>query len=220
MDSSLIPIRFYAQFATHDWPALPTEVQDALASFLLKLQRDPNNVEILANAERDQTGRLACEFSPGYAVFWRVGDEGLPHKWIEVLAILKNETTQEDSRRPPNTVTAEQQDSLEKVYSRTTRLDNLRMWGSLHVSRRTGRVAGWIIDSWSEWGAPYLRPKMHWVSYSDHKLYLMKLNIDFTSTMHLGPEDTDVEIERLIFVRATLPQWERDWIEQEAKKTS
>jgi len=219
-DSGLIPIRFYAQFAEHDWRALPTDAQDALASFLLKLQRDPNNSGILANAERDRTGRLAYEFSPGYIVFWRIGDETFPHKRIEVLALLKNETIQERNSHPPDTGTAEQEDSLEKVYSRTTRVDNLNMWGSLHVSRRTGKVAGWVVDSWSEWGAPYLRPKMHWVRYPDHKLHQMKLNIDFTSTMSVGPEDTGVEMERLIFIRATLPQWERDWIDQETKKTS
>jgi hypothetical protein len=93
------------------------------------------------------------------------------------------------------------------------------MWGTLHSSRTTGRVKGWIVDSWSE-GPPYMHSKMHWASFPDYKLHHMQLNIDFSSTMEIGPEDTEIDPVRLVFVHATLRQWEQDWLSEESKKIS
>lgn len=223
-DSHLIPIRFYADFVKKDWPALPNHAQDSLANFLLKLQKDPTNREVLDQTERDRAGHSGYEFSPGFVVYWQLVGDIEPPGRIEVLALLKNEVglSETPSQCPPDADASEpeQQDSLKKVYSRTTRFDNLNMWGSLHVSRRTGRVAGWIVDSWSEWGYPPINPKLYWVSFPDHKLYHMQLNIDFRSTIRLGPEDAEIEPQRLIFIRATLAQWERDWLEQGTEANS
>ena len=94
------------------------------------------------------------------------------------------------------------------------------MWGTLHISRSTGKVKGWTVDSWSQGGPLYLHPKMHWVSFPNYKLHYMNLNVDFNSTMQVGSEDTETEPERVVFIRATLRQWEQDWIEEQSKKHS
>jgi hypothetical protein len=226
-DSGLIPIRIYQEFTSRDWPDIPKAAQDALASFLLELQKNPDGSEIVAHTQRDDAGRLGYEFSPGYVVYWRIvrnepGQLVQPER-IEVLAVVKTgikvSETGQRSGLGGDSSTAEEQDLIEKVYSRTAALGNLSMWGSLHVSRRTRKVKGWIVNSWSQAGPPYLHPKMHWVSFPDYKLHHMKLNIDFNSTMQIGPEDTETEPERLIFIRAALRQWEQDWLEEESKKT-
>jgi hypothetical protein len=230
MTDSLIPIRFYQEFMKRDWPALPIHAQDALASFLMTLQKKPYSPEILANAQRDTEGRFGHEFSPGFLVYWRVIREPVvlvrpvatsPER-IEVLAVLKTEIKLSERAQeagPGVLAVAEQKDLIERVYSRKTTVGNLSMWGTLHSSRTTGRIKGWVVDSWSA-GPPHLSPKMHWASFPDYKLHHMKLNIDFHSTMEIFPEDTEIDPVRLVFVHATLRQWEQDWLEEESKKTS
>lgn len=73
---------------------------------------------------------------------------------------------------------------IEKILSRTTTSGPIRMWGSLHVSKPSGRLLGWIVDTWTEHldVTPHLLPRMHWVP-RDGKIYCMKLNIDFQSTI-------------------------------------
>jgi hypothetical protein len=230
-DSSPIPIRIYQEFSKRDWPELPSDAQDALASFLMRLQKNPTSPDILAHSQQDMAGRLGYEFSPGYLVYWRLVGKtpGQFAEWdpsapvrIEVLALVKTGIKVSEPRHRPapgGPPAAEEQDLIERVYSRTVAVGNLSMWGTLHASRRTGAVKGWIVDSWSYGGPPYLRPKMHWVTFPDYKLHHMHLNIDFNSTMQVGREDTDIEPERLVFIRATLKQWENDWLEEQSKKT-
>src|SRR5690349_13796596 len=94
--TELTPIRFYLGFMKQDWPNLPVDAQNALASFLLTLQKEPNSLEIAANAQRDAEGRLGYEFSPGFLVYWRVVKEEVrflqpnigPSERIEVLALV------------------------------------------------------------------------------------------------------------------------------------
>ena len=230
MKDNLISIRFYHEFMKRDWPDLPLRAQDALANFLMTLQRRPDSPEIVANAQMDTAGRLGYEFSPGFLVYWRVIREPvtLPQpvttstERIEVLAVLKTEIKLSERAQeagPGVLPVAEQKDLIERVYSRKTTVGNLSMWGTLHSSRTTGKIKGWVVNSWSE-GPPYLNPKIHWASFPDYKLHHMKLNIDFHSTMEIGPEDTEIDPVRLVFVHATLRQWEQDWIEEESKKTS
>jgi hypothetical protein len=193
---------------------------------LLTLQKNPDTSEFVIHAQRDSEGRFGYEFSPGYLVYWRiVRDEfggSLQSGRIEVLAVLKTNIEFSESPEEP---TLEQSasidikpDSIERVYSRSTSFNNIAMWGTLHVSRNTGKVKGWIVDSWSQGGPPYLHPKMHWVSFPDYRLHHMSLNVDFNSTMQVGSEDTETEPERVVFIRATLRQWEQDWIEEQSKK--
>ncbi|MGB7281403.1 MAG: hypothetical protein WBE13_03995 [Candidatus Acidiferrum sp.] len=223
-----IPIRIYREFTKRDWPELPESAQDALAGFLIDLQKDPENPRIVGRAQRDAAGQIGFEFFPGFTVYWQIvrnelDPSGQPAR-IEVLALQKmgiefSETSKNDlpegeASKP------EPPDSIDRVHSRNGRLGNLAMWGTLHVSRRTGRVKGWIVDSWSQGGHPHLQPKMHWVSFPDYKLHHMRLNIDFHSTIEVGPEDEDVDPVRLVFVHGTLKQWEQEWIEEESKKAS
>jgi hypothetical protein len=227
-ETSPIPIRIYSEFTKRDWPELPEAAQDALASVLIDLQKDPENLEIISHAQRDAAGQLGFEFFPGFTVYWQIVRNeldpfGQPAR-IEVLALRKMgiEFSETEKRASPedDSPTPEPLDSIDRVYSRNGRLGNLAMWGTLHVSRRTRRVKGWIVDSWSQGGPPFLNPKMHWVSFPDYKFHHMNLNIDFRSTIEVGPEDQDVDPVRLVFVHGTLKQWEQDWLEEESKKAS
>jgi hypothetical protein len=227
-ESGPTPIRIYREFTKRDWPELPQAAQDALASFLMKLQKNPFSTEIIAHVQKDSLGRLGFEFSPGYEVYWRIitneFETVAQSVRIEVLAVLQTgiKFTEAEKEAPTagDSSITEQQDLIERAYSRSTTLGALSMWGTLHTSRRTGRAKGWIVDSWSQGGPPYLKPKMHWMSVPDYKLHHMQLNIDFRSTMQVGSEDTETEPERLVFVRATVKQWEQDWIEGQSTKTS
>jgi len=110
-------------------------------------------------------------------------------------------------------------DQIEKVDSRLTHKDNLRMWGQLYVSRTGRTVGGWLVDSWSENGAPYWHPKMHWFDKKENKLCNAYLKVDFgSSSMNIYGEDTEIDPERAKFIRATVAQWEQEWLEAEAKK--
>jgi hypothetical protein len=227
-ESSPIPIRIYSEFTKRDWPELPEAAQDALASFLIDLQKDPENPQVVAHAQRDAAGQLGFEFFPGFTVYWQLArneldPSGQPAR-IEVLALLKMgiefSETEKRVALEDESSTPEPLDSIDRVYSRNGGLGNLSMWGTLHVSRRTRRVKGWIVDSWSQGGYPYLNPKMHWVSFPDYKFHHMRLNIDFRSTIEVGPEDQDIDPVRLVFVHGTLKRWEQDWLEEESKKAS
>lgn len=93
------------------------------------------------------------------------------------------------------------------------------MWGQLYVSK-TGRVVGgWLVDSWSEHGAPYWHPKMHWFDKKENRLYNVQLDIDFGhGTMNIYGEDAEIDPERAKFIRETVAQWENDWLDAEAKE--
>jgi len=110
-------------------------------------------------------------------------------------------------------------DQVEKVESRLTQKGNLRMWGQLYVSKAGRTVGGWLVDSWSERSAPYWQPKMHWFDRKESKLLNVRFDINFgRSSMNIFGEDQEIEPERAKFIRATVEQWEREWLEAQAKK--
>jgi hypothetical protein len=217
--TNVIPIRVYKEFMARDWPALPVEAQDSLSKLLMTLQKDPDSPEITSLAQRDPSGQLGYEFSPGYLVYWRVVRDtsiypSVPGQ-IEILAIIKSGI--EFSEQRANAADAERstpevKDILRRVYTRNGSTGNLSMWASLHVSQQTGKVKGWIANSWSTGGPPHLHPKIHWVSFPDYKFYHMQLRVDFNSSIEVGPEDIDIEPNRLFFVHSKLREWESDWI--------
>jgi hypothetical protein len=114
----------------------------------------------------------------------------------------------------------DEQDQIERVHSRLSNRDkNLRMWGQLYVSQTGRTVGGWLVDSWSEGGAPYWQPEMHWLDKKDGKAYRVQLNINMgRSAMNLYGEDKEIDPGRAKFIRATVAQWEQEWLEDEGKK--
>lgn len=107
-------------------------------------------------------------------------------------------------------------DQIEKIHNRLTREGNLLMWGHLYVSKTSRTVGGWLVDSWSENGAPYWTPKMHWFDKKENKLFHVQPNLLSSTTMR--GEDTDIEPERAKFIRATVNKWEQEWLAEEGKK--
>src|SRR5579872_424048 len=213
--SQLVPIRFYKDFAKRDWPQLPKTAQDALATFLLDLQQNPSGST--HDQKTDADGQSFYDFSPGYTVYWRFAAHDSHYSQssskIEVLAVLKNEISlsRETGDALEGLPVPGEQDRIERIYSRTANLGTLSMWGTLHKSSVTGRLKGWIVDSWTQGGTfPLLQPRLNWVSFPDYSLYRMQLNVDFHSSLFVGPADTEIEPERLIFIRATLRQWEQE----------
>lgn len=90
------------------------------------------------------------------------------------------------------------------------------MWAQLY-SQADGTVAGWLLDSWSEHGAPYWLPKLHWYAKSDDKLYHVYLSMGYAggSSMDLHGEDKDIDPKRDKFVRKMLEKWELEWMQDE-----
>jgi len=81
----------------------------------------------------------------------------------------------------------------------------------------TGRtVGGWLVNSWSVFGAPYWTPKLHWLDKKENKLCHVGLNAQ--SSMDLDGEDTSIDPERAKFIRATVDKWEQEWLAEEGKK--
>jgi hypothetical protein len=108
---------------------------------------------------------------------------------------------------------------MEQVYNRSILKENLQMWGKLYISKPEQTVLGWLVDSWSENGAPYWRPKMHWFDKKENKLHNVKLRMDFgPGLMSLTGEDAEIEPERANFIRATVEQWETEWLQEQEKK--
>jgi hypothetical protein len=106
---------------------------------------------------------------------------------------------------------------VEQVYSRMAHKENLRMWGKLYVSKWGQTAGGWLTDSWAENGAPYWRPRMLWLDRKENKLQRVYLNFD-TGAMQLAGEDSEIEPERAKFIRETVEQWEKEWLQEESKK--
>jgi hypothetical protein len=73
----------------------------------------------------------------------------------------------------------------------------------------------WTLGPMLVWSHLCLR--MHWVP-KDRKFYYMRLNVDIRSTMEIGGEATDIAPHRTAFIKATLEQWEQEWLEEEGKK--
>jgi hypothetical protein len=110
-------------------------------------------------------------------------------------------------------------DQIEKIYARLIHQGNLVVWGQLYVSNTGRTVGGWLVNSWSENGAPYWHPKMHWFDKKENKLNHVYLNVDFVqSAMNVIGEDTDIDPERAKFIRATVDKWEGEWLAEEGNK--
>jgi hypothetical protein len=114
--------------------------------------------------------------------------------------------------------TPEHLGKFEMVSDRVGYEDNLRMWGKLYVNRTGLTVGGWLLNSWSELGAPYWTPKMHWFERGEEKFYSVYLDFGHGS-INLHGEDTKVEPERAKFMRKMMEKWELEWLQDEGKKT-
>jgi hypothetical protein len=111
-------------------------------------------------------------------------------------------------------------DQIERVRSFVGHEDNLRMWGQLFISQTGHTVGGWLLDSWSENGAPYWLPKLHWYDKADNKLYHVYMDGGFGRTsMNLHGEDEEVDPKREKFILGMLEKWELEWLQDEAKKS-
>ena len=89
------------------------------------------------------------------------------------------------------------------------------MWGKLCLKRWEQTGGGWLTDSWAENGEPYWRPRMLWLDRKENKLLKPNLNYE-TGAIKFAREDSEVEPERAKFIRETVEQWEKDWLQQEA----
>jgi|ERR1700723_1186298 len=103
-----------------------------------------------------------------------------------------------------------------KVLTRRTSDGHISMWGTLHLSMRPGKLAGWLCDAWTEAGTSgtdVLLPRLHWLSKEDGRFHLVKLEIPVagTASITLGPVDVDIEPRREAFMRTTLAQWESEY---------
>jgi hypothetical protein len=105
---------------------------------------------------------------------------------------------------------------IKRVFSGYANQDNLNIWGRLFIDQ-TGRGAdGWLVDSWSVGGAPYWQAHMNWVTTKDKKIYLLQIGIH--SQTNIYGEDTEIEPDRAEFIRASIAKWEREWLDEEAKR--
>jgi len=87
--------------------------------------------------------------------------------------------------------------------------DNLRITGQLYVSA-TRAIQGWLLDSWSELGAPFWQARMHWFARGENKFYRPYFDFD-RRTLTLVGEDKDIEPERANFLRKMADKWEQEW---------
>lgn len=106
---------------------------------------------------------------------------------------------------------------LVKVVTRRITSGPISMWGTLHLSPAGGALGGWLCDSWTEAGtspADVLLPRLHWLSKEDNKFHVAFLDIPVVgvSSIKLGPVDDQIEPRREAFMRATLRQWEDEYL--------
>jgi hypothetical protein len=104
-------------------------------------------------------------------------------------------------------------DRLQHIRSYTGREGNLVMWGKLHISQTGRTVGGWLVDSWSENGAPYWQGQMHWFDRAENKFY----HVYFTrpGALDLRGEDKDIDPKRAAFIRKMVDKWEGEWLKEE-----
>lgn len=106
---------------------------------------------------------------------------------------------------------------LVKVFTRRVTEGKISMWGTLHMNAQGGGLAGWLCDSWTEAGvtvADMLSPRLHWFSKEDDEFHLAKLDIPVVgaASISIGDVDRDIEPRRKNFMRATLAQWENEYL--------
>lgn len=98
------------------------------------------------------------------------------------------------------------------VFSKNIVAPAISMSGHLFTDN-AGAILGWLVNSWTERGImPPLRPKMHWVSAKDGKLRRAFLQLDYLAVQPLN-EDAEIEPHRSAFIRATLGNWEREYLD-------
>lgn len=86
------------------------------------------------------------------------------------------------------------------------------MSGHLFIDK-SGAILGWLVNTWTERGImPPLRPRMHWVS-KDGKLRRAFLQLDYMAVQPLN-EDTEIEPQRAAFIRATIENWEQEYLKE------
>ena len=92
----------------------------------------------------------------------------------------------------------------------------LAIWGQLHLSTTGQTVGGWLVNSWSELGAPFWQPEMHWFDAGEKKFYRVFLDIEGRS-MNLIGEAIDIDAERASFIRKMIQKWEKEWLQRQPK---
>jgi hypothetical protein len=107
---------------------------------------------------------------------------------------------------------------IEQIFHRSIVEGNLHIWGRLYVDKLGQTPGGWLVDSWSENGAPYWQPDMHWLANKDKVISRVHLNIGVFNGLLVHGEDKEIEPERAKFIRATVAKWEQEWLAEEAKK--
>jgi hypothetical protein len=109
---------------------------------------------------------------------------------------------------------AEKIDRLQMIRSFVGSDDNLRMWGNLYTSQTGRTIGGWLVNSWSELGAPYWQPQMRWFEKGENKFYHVKLGVG--PSMNLHGEDEDIDPKRASFIRKMMDKWELEWLQDES----
>jgi hypothetical protein len=60
---------------------------------------------------------------------------------------------------------------------------------------------------------------MNWVATTDKKIYRVQMSMGMhNSYTNIYGEDTEIEQDRAEFIRASITKWEREWLDEEAKK--
>jgi hypothetical protein len=103
----------------------------------------------------------------------------------------------------------------EKIYTRVSHKDNMRILGHLNFSKTGQTAGGWFVTTWSENGAPYWVTRMHWFEKQNGKIYHPNLKIGVgMNFMDTREEDTEIESERATLIREMTKEWEADWLRE------
>ena len=113
---------------------------------------------------------------------------------------------------------SEHVDRLEMVRSFLGHEDKIRIWGNLYVGQTGRTIGGFLVNSWSELGAPYWQPEMHWFDKGENKFYHAYLDLDRRS-MNLRSEDKDIDPKRAAFIRKMTGKWESEWLREKDGET-
>jgi mRNA-degrading endonuclease RelE of RelBE toxin-antitoxin system len=71
-----------------DWANLPADVREALAKFLVQLQRNPYDPDIQKQVELGEGERFAFALPKGYVLYWRVDCNSLSIDKLDVNITL------------------------------------------------------------------------------------------------------------------------------------
>jgi len=108
---------------------------------------------------------------------------------------------------------------IERIFSRSGLRGNLGMWAHLNVDTSGTTAGGWLVNTWSQGGAPYWQPRFHWFERQNNKIYRALLNIGtHGGNVNMVGEATDIEPEREAFIRENIAKWEEEWLAQGGKR--